>query len=665
MTAPSLRLISRGSRLARVQVDEVLPQLAPLFPDATFTKQIVTTPGDRDLKIALTDPSVPEDFFTRDLDEAMRRGEADIGVHSAKDLPQHPVPGITVAALLPALDIRDALVVRRGLASDAIRVIGTSSPRREAEILRLHPGATLKPLRGTIEQRLALLDQGDYDAILVAACALIRLGLADRIDHHLPYDPSPQQGRLALTVRDDRPDLLRALRRLDVRRRAGLVALVGCPADPALLGRQAETYLREADVVLHDRLIPESIRGRLGSKAIAVGKAGGQASTPQSEIHRLMLHAAEKGQLVVRLHGGDPGIYGHLAEELDFLHAWNLRTDVVPAVTAMQVAAAHAGVPLTYRGEGHRVTLISARPTPGYDPGTLPAPSLGHLAVYMGVAEMEAVDRKLREAGWPADATVVVGERLGHVDERIRRATLGDWRGLDVRSPAVFLIGPKASPGPAATLFTGTDPDHFLKHGPLLHWPLIKLVALPLAERVAHLQRLRPAVRGVIFPSRFAVQSVVEALLAEGDVRSLAGLTLLAVGPATADELARHGLRADGAADNLYGVRALREKLGAEFAGRYLYPCSDAAPQQERQDALRGHGIELAPALFYRNVACPPPALPQRPFDRVLFTSSSTVRVYFDAYPQELQSARTWLAVGPSTAKALEERNLEPEIIES
>ena len=665
MTAPALRLISRGSRLARVQVEEVIPRLAAALPDATFTRQIVTTPGDRDLKVSLTDPSVPDDFFTRDLDEAMRRGEADIGVHSAKDLPQHPVPGIAVAALLPALDIRDALVLRAGVAPDAVRVIGTSSPRREVEILRLHPAAKLKPLRGTIEQRLEQLDRGDYDAILVAACALVRLGLESRLGHYLPYDPAPQQGRLALTVPSDRPDLLRALRALDVRRRAGLVALVGCPADAGLLGRKAEAYLRAADVVFHDRLVPESIVRGLGDRAVAVGKCGGKPSTPQSEIHRQMLHAAEAGRLVVRLHGGDPAIFGHLAEELDFLHAWNLRTDVVPAVSAMQVAAARAQAPLTFRGAGHRVTLLSARPTAGYDPGSLPAPGHGHLAVYMGVAEMEQVDRKLREAGWPADTPVVAGERLGAPDERTVATTLAGWRALDLQSPAVFLVGPRAAGAAEATLFTGTDPDHFLRHGPLIPWPMIRLQARPLTERADQLRALLPGVRGVIFPSRFAVECVVEALMRDGDVRALAGKTLLAVGPATAAELARHGLRADGAADNLHGVRQLREQLPAGFAGRYLYPCSDAAPQQERADALRGNGIELAPAVCYDNITCAAAALPRQPFGRVLFTSSSTVRAYFAAYPGEREAQRAWLAVGPSTARALEELNLEAEVIDS
>jgi uroporphyrinogen-III synthase len=120
-------------------------------------------------------------------------------------------------------------------------------------------------------------------------------------------------------------------------------------------------------------------------------------------------------------------------------------------------------------------------------------------------------------------------------------------------------------------------------------------------------------------------------------------------------------LRADGAADNLGGVRALALKLGVPFTGRYLYPCSDAAPQAERMASLREHGIELAPVVFYENRETPVCELPRLPFDRVLFTSTSTVQAYFRRYPLELERARTWLAVGPSTLKALQDVNLDGE----
>lgn len=663
---PPIAVASRRSPLARVQTDEALAAIRPLFPPGTrFNIRWCDTPGDRDLRTPLGDPAVPDDFFTRDLDRALLDGQADLTVHSAKDLPQAPIAGLVVAALLPARDIREALVVRKGVRRIDLKVIGTSSPRRDAEIRRLYPHAQTRPLRGTIDGRLKQLDAGDYDAVIVAACALDRLGLADRITEYLPFDPVPQQGRLAIVVRADRRDLVAKLRALDVRRAAGLVALVGCPADASLQSHRADEYLRHADVVLHDRLVPNDVLLQVRGKAVAVGKAGGGPATPQSEIHRRMLHEAEQGRLVVRLHGGDPGIYGHMGEEIEFLTAWNIRCDVVPALSAAQVAAAHARAPLTHRGQGRRVTLVTAKPGGERDDAPLPDASAGNLAVYMGVRSAAKVAAQLKAAHWPDGAPVVVGERLGYRDERIRYATVGELAGLDLDTPSVFLVGMRSFPSQQYTLFTGTDPDHFLRHGPLLHWPLIKLVSRPLRERSAHLKRDLAGVRGVFFPSRFAVRSFLEALLAIGDARALQGKLLLAVGPATEQALRDHGLRADGAADNLGGVRSLAAKLAPGFDGRYLYPCSDAAPQQERAAGLRAHGIELAPAVFYMNREVAYRDLPRLPFDRVLFTSTSTVNAYFRNHPGERKAKRRWLAVGPSTLKALQDAGLDAEAIRS
>lgn len=654
---------TRKSRLATTQTEEAVALVRRLLPPGTeLERALIETIGDRDLKTSLSDPSIPDDFFTRDLDEAMLAGKADFGVHSAKDLPRRLRDGITVAAYLPALDIRDALVVRAGV--ENVRVIGTSSPKREVEIRRRFPGCELKALRGTIDGRLEQLDRGDYDAIIVAACALQRLGLADRISEFLPYDPAPQQGRLAITTRAADRGLTRLIGRLDVRKHAGLVALVGCPADIGLLSVKVRQYLKKADVVFHDRLLPDGITGEIAGRAVLVGKTGGEESTPQSEIHRLMLHEAEKGKLVVRLHGGDPGIYSRLADELEFLTAWNLRVDVVPAPTAAQVAAAHARAPLTHRGSGHRLTLASAVPAAGTTVPPLPPPGAGNLAVYMGVKEIASVRAELISAGWPTGAAVIACERLGYADEQIVRTTLDAVEKIGPQSPTVFLLGTREFPETPATLFLGTDPEGFLKHGPLIHFPLLHLVSLPLAERAARLGELLPTVNGVIFPSRFAVRSFMEAVLVDGDARSLVGKTILAVGPATADELLHFGIRADGAADDLGGVQSLSEKLTLEYTGRFLYPCSDLSPQGRRIAALSAHGIALVPANFYLNEPMPSRPLPRLPFTRVLFTSSSTVDRYFQDFPAELNAARSWLAVGPSTLRSLEALGLEADVIE-
>src|SRR5690606_22130580 len=127
------------------------------------------------------------------------------------------------------------------------------SPKRNTELVKINERWTLKPIRGTVPSRLQQLDQGHYDAVVIAACALERLNLTSRIHTMLPWDPTPNQGRLALVIRKDNTDLKKMLRVLDVRENAGLVVLLGCPSDPTMIPRRALEYLKHADVVIHDR----------------------------------------------------------------------------------------------------------------------------------------------------------------------------------------------------------------------------------------------------------------------------------------------------------------------------------------------------------------------------------------------------------------------------
>lgn len=651
----TLVIATRESALALTQVQEALEALRPLFPPETRMEvRPKTTPGDRDLMTPLAKPDLPQDFFTRDLDRSVLDGEADLAIHSAKDLPDPMPDGLITAALLPARDIRDALVIRPGLDLASVRVVGSSSPKRNEELARLHPEWELRPIRGSVPARIQQVDAGDYDAVVVAACALERLGLADRSNAYLPWDPTPNQGRLAITVREDNHALRERLRNLDVRENAGLVVLLGCPADFSLVPRRALQYLEHADVVIHDRLIPEEVLALIRDKSIPAGKTGGGPSTPQADVHRQLLHQAEQGKLVVRLHGGDPGIYGRLNEELEFLTAWQLKVDIVPSVTAAQVAAAHGGAPLTHRGEGHRLTLISGSPPAGAPVPAIPGPDIGNLAVYMGVGDAPSLQRRFEEAGWSAGAPVIVGECLGQADERIRHIGLNQLATLDIQSPAVFIVGAHHHPIRNRMLFTGTEPEHFLKHGPLLHWPMIELKARALDERVQALRKQLGHVHGIIFPSRFSVRTLVEALMQLGDIRLLHGKRLLAVGPSTQEELAATGLKADAAAANLGGIESLAEKLDANERGAYLYPCSNESPKAERTKRLSAFGIDLVPVEFYLNQPTAPRPLPRLDFSRVLFTSSSTVQAYFNRYPEEAAADRTWIAVGPSTLRTLQ-----------
>lgn len=654
---PTLRILSRGSRLARLQVEEALPVLANAFPETEFEVDVLETVGDRDLATPLTDATVPADFFSRELDQAQIRGDVELVVHSAKDLPEILPEGLTLAAMLPARDTRDALVIREGADLTRGGVIGTSSPVREKAILELYPKIGCASIRGDIYRRLAQMDEGGYDAVIIAGCALQRLGLEHRITQWLDYETTPLQGRLAITVRSDRADLISALREIDVRRTAGLVAMVGCPSDARLLGGLARDLLEEADLVLHDRLIPREILDQLGGRAEYVGKKGHAHSTTQAHIHRRILHEAEAGKLVVRLHGGEPGVLGHLGETLDYCHHWCLRTEVVPAVSAAQLTAARARCSLTHRHDGRSIRFLSGHQgLSDHDVHSL-SPENGHLAVYMGVRDIREIQQRLLQAGWAAETPVTTGKHLGTPEEALLYGTLEDVVDQPLESPAVLLVGPRTHPQ-SYTLFTGTDPRKFLREGPLLHLPMIALEPVPLSERADILRSRLHGWDGLIFPSSRAVFFLVEALWELGDTRLLAGKKLLAVGPVTAEALRSYGLKADAAPTGFGGAAALAA-LEGDWRGRYGYLTSDQSPVEKRQEAVRAAGIDLDPAIFYRNRTLRHDHLPALPFHRVLFTAGSTVNAYFDQFPEEQHAPREWIAVGTSTLHTLLKRGLE------
>jgi len=226
-TPGTYRIGGRSSKLSCAQMKELLDFLFVLAPGATFELVRMGTPGDRDKTTPL--PAVrDDDFFTRDIDEALLRGEVDLAVHSAKDLPECMPQGLCVAALTPSYAPWECLVSLDGRALGELppgAVVGTSSERRRQRLLELRPDLTPREIRGNVPDRLRQLDEGQFDALVLAAVGLVRLELADRISQVFSleeFPPMPGQGALALVVREDDTDLRHALQPLDLGERDGL-----------------------------------------------------------------------------------------------------------------------------------------------------------------------------------------------------------------------------------------------------------------------------------------------------------------------------------------------------------------------------------------------------------------------------------------------------------
>jgi hydroxymethylbilane synthase len=203
----TVRIATRGSKLALWQAEFVANRLRSCNPGLEIELVHVTTTGDRAAQASLAALG-GVGVFTREIQHALLDGRADLAVHSLKDLPTEPVEGITLAAVSERGSAWDALVLPRGaspnkrVADLPIRArVGTGSLRRQAQLRRLRPDLSFHEVRGNVETRLAKLDGGQYEALVLAEAGLLRLGLGDRISSRLaPPDLFPAAGQGALAV---------------------------------------------------------------------------------------------------------------------------------------------------------------------------------------------------------------------------------------------------------------------------------------------------------------------------------------------------------------------------------------------------------------------------------------------------------------------------------
>ena len=219
----TIRIGSRKSQLALVQTYWVQEQLKKRFPDITFEVHTMSTQGDKILDVALAKIG-DKGLFTKELELGMLNQEIDFAVHSLKDLPTHLPEGLTLAAITERENPADALVVHEKHKDKQIdtlpegAVIGTSSLRRLAQLRHHFPHFTFKDVRGNLITRLAKLDAGEYDALILAAAGLERLGMGDRVHQILPKEISLHavgQGALGIECRADDSEVLSLLKAIE------------------------------------------------------------------------------------------------------------------------------------------------------------------------------------------------------------------------------------------------------------------------------------------------------------------------------------------------------------------------------------------------------------------------------------------------------------------
>jgi len=466
------------------------------------------------------------------------------------------------------------------------------------------------------------------------------------------------------------------------------VYLVGAgPGDPGLMTARALELIAGADVIVYDRLIPATALdgARADTELVFAGKQGGGPSVSQSDIQRMLLSHGAAGRSVVRLKGGDPFVFGRGGEEAEALRAAGISYEVVPGITAGVAAAAYAGIPVTHRDASSAVAFVTGHEDPGKPESALDWPALaafpGTLVFYMGVRQLGAIARQLIAGGRSSSEPAAVIERGTLPGQRVVTGTLDTIASVaereQVRAPAVSVFGAvaglrtdlawfearplagvsiavtraRAQASELATRLRGLGAD-------ALEAPAIRIVALdgpaPEVERYDL----------VCLTSPNGVRLLFDRLARAGqDARAFAGVRVAAIGPGTAAALREHGLIADVVPER-FVAEGLVEALADVPVSRALVARA-AQARDVLPDALRERGAEVDVVALYETVA-EPVSDQQRSAvaraDYLTFTSSSTVRFFFDAAGDSLGPATRLASIGPVTSDALRERGHEPDL---
>ena len=289
---------TRASALARAQTERIIELLTAGRPDLSCETKVISTAGDRTQASGEPLPEIGgKGLFTAELERALREGEIDLAVHSLKDLPTEDADGVVVGAVSAREDVRDCLVAREGgvLAQlPAGAVVGTSSLRRSAQLRALRPDLEVSSIRGNVDTRIGKVRDGEYDAAVLAAAGVLRLGLEDTVSEWLDPDamlPAPGQGALAVQCRAEDDTILALLAEVDdpqaraetTAERAFLRTLgAGCAAPVAALAVTASTprvrlqgLVASVDggqmVRVHGEGHPQALGDELALEALAAG----------------------------------------------------------------------------------------------------------------------------------------------------------------------------------------------------------------------------------------------------------------------------------------------------------------------------------------------------------------------------------------------------------
>lgn len=477
----------------------------------------------------------------------------------------------------------------------------------------------------------------------------------------------------------------------------GKVYLVGAgPGDPGLLTVKGLDCIRKADVLVYDYLASPALLNYAGdhTECIYVGKKGGDHTLSQDDINALLVEKASAGNVVTRLKGGDPFIFGRGGEEAEVLVEAQIPFEVVPGVTSAIAAAAYAGIPLTHRSHTATVAFVTGHEDPTKETSGIHWPSLaqgiGTIVFLMGVKNLPHIVEQLRAHGKPPDTPVAlirwgtttrqktVSGTLENIARRVKEAGL--------RAPAIIVVG---------TVVTLREHLAWFEQRPLLGHRIVvtraRAQASDLVQRLSDLgaecleyptievvapESWKPldlalenlaGYHWLVFTSVNGVSYFFKRLFERNlDVRALGQLQTACIGPATAARLREFGLNSDIVPESYRAESVVSAFAGIKLDGRRVLLPRAAAARPVLPVELSRMGAEVDEIAVYRTLPVTKnkneliTELENHSVDMVTFTSSSTVQNFTEILPpgrfEALTSGLKVASIGPitsDTARAL------------
>jgi uroporphyrinogen III methyltransferase/synthase len=394
----------------------------------------------------------------------------------------------------------------------------------------------------------------------------------------------------------------------------------------------------------------------------------------QDRINALLIEKAKEHEMVLRLKGGDPFVFGRGGEELEACAEAGVDFEVVPGITSALAVPSYAGIPPTHRDFTPNVAIVTGHRKEGKE---IEIPNAGTIIFLMGVSNIQKIISSLLDAGWSSEAKIAAVENGTLYNQRVITGTLKDFvqtvQEARLQTPAIFIVGQVVElhekliwfDKKPTILILGTNPERYTHLGTIVYRPIVTCVDLEDYSEFDVILKDLKQFHWLVFTSSNGVRFFFARLYQSGlDARSLGAMKVAAIGKATAQQLTDYGILADLIPEQESSAGLLEEFSKLDMKNKkVLLPRATMAPSELPQGLIElGAVVEEAP--IYKTIEMEPADVDFDHIDQILFTSGSTVRAFtkkFGRIPSKIKA----YCLGRPTQKEAAKHGIDAEIIKN